>query len=93
MAHSHQIFASGTVGACDRLLQPVRVRPAGDSAMLPKFHASNSAGQHPLEPKVSRVKFASPGACREAKFHASNFQLGAGGRPAKRGGQPMPPPK
>ena len=93
MMRSQHIFASALEAAHGRLIQPVRVRPAGDSAMLPKFHASNSAGQRPLGPKVSRVKFASPGACREAKFHASNFQPGAGGHPAKRGGQPMPPPK
>ena len=63
------------------------------AGMRQKFHASNFAGQPALDPKVSRVKFVPPGSPRATKFHASNFQPGAGGHPAKRGGQPMPPPK
>ncbi len=93
MAHSHPIFASGSRGGCDRLAQPVRGWPVGGAAMRSKFHASNFAGQPALDPKVSRVKFAPLGDCRLAKFHASNFQPGAGGLPARRGGQPMPPAK
>jgi hypothetical protein len=87
------IFASAVEAAHDRLVQPVRIRPARGAAMGSKFHASNSAGQSVLDPKVSRVKFAPLGNGWTAKFHASNFQPGAGGHPAKRGGQPMPPPK
>lgn len=61
--------------------------------MLRKFHASNFSQCEALDPEISRVKFCPAGTGRMAKFHASNFQPGAGGCPARRGGQPMPPPK
>ena len=93
MMRLQHIFASALEAAHDRLVQPVRTRPAGGCGMRPKFHASNFAGRPVLGAKVSRVKFAPSASPRATKFHASNFQPGAGGLPAKRGGQPMPPPK